>query len=385
MHIIPFPRVASNPSTPTTNVAPSTSTHIPGTHSSSAINDMDAVNDINVEEESNNRPMIRPVGGGFYPSKVASKAITATIKQQFDQPWLTWGTIPKSERGLYFQRFKRKVSWRVEDEDRILKNFHSKASHRLSEMFKEARREGKRPNWIGDSIWNSLLEKWNMPMYREKCDTAKKNRLSEKGGSLHTGDLSACMTMLFTEELGRAVHVDEIFEQTHIRKATGDFVDERSRRTHEEFQNRFSQALSETASVGVSQSTPMDPAEEERLRNRCWLEAAGGSYIQQTQASSSQQVNPEQIIQLQTRLATSEERIRQMSSQFQTQFDTIQNFIGAIIQYLPPPAAAVAQTIFQQPNTEQGNQAEQENQVQHQQVEQDHEEAPTSPRPYRDY
>jgi len=52
---------------------------------------------------------------------------------------------------------------------------------------------------------------------------------------------------------------------------------------------------------------------------------------------------------------------------------------------LPPPAAAVAQTIFQQPNTEQGNQAEQENQVQHQQVEQDHEEAPTSPRPYRDY
>ncbi|QCE14006.1 internalin A [Vigna unguiculata] len=50
-------------------------------------------------------------------------------------------------------------------------------------------------------------------------------------------------------------------------------------------------------------------------------------YIQQTQTSSSQQVNPEQIIQLQTRLATSEERIRQMSSQFQTQFDTIQIFI----------------------------------------------------------
>jgi len=60
----PSPRVASNPSTPTTNVAPSSSTHIPGTHSSSAVNDMDAVNDINVEEESNNRPMIRPVGGG---------------------------------------------------------------------------------------------------------------------------------------------------------------------------------------------------------------------------------------------------------------------------------------------------------------------------------
>ncbi|XP_027931994.1 uncharacterized protein LOC114187816 [Vigna unguiculata] len=205
-------------------------------------------------------------------------------------------------------------------------------------MFKEARREGKRPDWIRDSIWNSLLEKWNMPMYREKCDTAKKNRLFEKGGSLHTGGSISVHdhAIHLTEELGRAVHVDEIFEQTHIRKATGDFVDERSRRTH-------------------------------------------------TQASSSQQVNPEQIIQLQTRLATSEERIHQMSSQFQTQFDTIQNFIGAIIQYLPPSAAAIAQTIFQQPNIVQGNQAEQENQVQHQQVEQDQEEAHISPRPYRDY
>jgi len=53
-------------------------------------------------------------------------------------------------------------------------------------MFKEARREGKRPDWIGDSIWNNLFEKWNMLVYREKCDTTKKNRLSEKGGSFHT-------------------------------------------------------------------------------------------------------------------------------------------------------------------------------------------------------
>jgi len=60
----PSPRVASNPSTPTTNVAPSTSTHILETHSSSAVNDIDVVNDINVEEESNNHPIIRPVGGG---------------------------------------------------------------------------------------------------------------------------------------------------------------------------------------------------------------------------------------------------------------------------------------------------------------------------------
>ncbi|XP_052735541.1 uncharacterized protein LOC128197526 [Vigna angularis] len=36
-------------------------------------------------------------------------------------------------------------------------------------------------------------------------------------------------------ELGRVVHVDEVFTQTHIRKGTGKYVDERSRKTIEDF------------------------------------------------------------------------------------------------------------------------------------------------------
>jgi len=41
----------------------------------------------------------------------------------------------------------------------IVKNFHYRASHRLSEMFKKARKEGEKPGWIGTFIWNNLLEK----------------------------------------------------------------------------------------------------------------------------------------------------------------------------------------------------------------------------------
>ncbi|CAJ1968927.1 unnamed protein product [Sphenostylis stenocarpa] len=33
-----------------------------------------------------------------------------------------------------------------------------------------------------------------------------------------------------------------------------------------------------TSNVGDSQCTPLDPVEEKRLRNRCWLEVAGGRY-----------------------------------------------------------------------------------------------------------
>ena len=120
------------------------------------------------------------------------------------------GAIPKGDRDLFFQHFKvlifipfkkfnftiwiddsccfaEKVTWKVEDEEKVKKNFHTKASHTLSQMFKDTRQEGKRPKWIDNSVWNNLLEQWNMSVSRSKCDTTKKNRLSEKGGCLHIG------------------------------------------------------------------------------------------------------------------------------------------------------------------------------------------------------
>ncbi|XP_022633864.1 uncharacterized protein LOC106755087 [Vigna radiata var. radiata] len=147
-------------------------------------------------------------------------------------------------------------------------------------MFKKARRLGKKPESMGEEVWNALSEKWNMPLYRQKCETAKKNRTSEKGGCLHTGGSISVHehAICLSRELGRTVHVDEIFQQTHIRASTGEFVDERSRRTHEQFQARFSQVVYETASVGALASAPLDPVDEERLRNQCWFEVAGGRY-----------------------------------------------------------------------------------------------------------
>ncbi|XP_052731962.1 uncharacterized protein LOC128196132 [Vigna angularis] len=357
----PSPHVGSNPTTPTNMPSPSPIGDNPP-RSSSAANDF--------EDVSNNRPIITPIGGGFYPTKTASKAITATIKAQFDEPWVTWGQIPQTRRDVFFERFRRKVSWRSNHEEKVKKNFHTKASHRLSEMFKKARTEGKKPDWMGDIVWNGLLEKWNMPVYRQKCETAKKNRTSDKGGCLHTGGSISVHehAIRLSQELGRSVHVDEIFQQTHIRASTGEFVDERSRRTHEEFEARFSQIRSETASVGASTCAPLDPADEERLRNQCWLDVAGGrykgrvygignvsaqddcvdSYIQQTQASSSQQPIAEDILNLHTRVSTHDDQLRQMNSQ-------LQGFIGVMMQYLPPPAAAIAQQFLQSQNQPQAN------------------------------
>jgi len=116
----------------------------------------------------------------------------------------------------------------------------------------------------------------------------------------------------------------------------------------------------------TSISTPLDFTEEERLRNNCWLEAAGGRYkgrmyevgrvdrqdhcvdhyLQQTQTSFNKKVDSEEIVELRQQLSTNEEQIRHMNSQFQS-------FHDLMIQYLSPEVVAVAQHIFQQLNTQQ--------------------------------
>jgi len=83
------------------------------------------------------------------------------------------------------------------EENEIKKAFNLKASHRLSEMFRDARNENKRPYWIGDRVWNDLLSHWNAPEYRSKCAHAKKIRHLKRVGVCKQVVLSACRIMPF--------------------------------------------------------------------------------------------------------------------------------------------------------------------------------------------
>ncbi|XP_068494887.1 uncharacterized protein [Phaseolus vulgaris] len=144
-------------------------------------------------------------------------------------------------------------------------------------MFMEARKNGKKPIWMFDDVWTSLLSQWNSPDFRSKCVQNQKNRTSDTGGSLHTGGSISTHehAIRMAKQLGRPAYIDEVFMQTHIRKSNGEFVDERSRRTHEEFQSRLSQVRSEVC-ISESGSSPIDSAEEDRIRLESWLLAAGG-------------------------------------------------------------------------------------------------------------
>ncbi|KOM26544.1 hypothetical protein LR48_Vigan292s000100 [Vigna angularis] len=136
-----------------------------------------------LDQPLHDRPWIESYGKGFIPSRVASQAITRSIKQQFLSPWPTWGAIPDDDKKPFWERFQ-------------------------------------------------------------------------------------------AQALGRAVHVDEVFAQTHVRKGTNQFVDERSRKTHKEFSTRLSQVRSEHELA----PTPNDGnnAEDDIRRTHCWIDIVGG-------------------------------------------------------------------------------------------------------------
>ncbi|KOM54663.1 hypothetical protein LR48_Vigan10g055500 [Vigna angularis] len=127
-----------------------------------------------------------------------------------------------------------------------------KASHRLSEMF------------------------MNAPEFCNKCATAQRNRASEKGGTLHTGGSITVHehAIRMAQALGRAIHVDEVFAQTHVRKGTNEFVDERSRKTHEEFSTRLSQVRSEHGSAPTPDNTSNE--DDDIRRTQCCVDVIGG-------------------------------------------------------------------------------------------------------------
>jgi len=141
----------------------------------------------------------------------------------------------------------------------------------------------------------------------------------------------------------------------------------------EEFEARLSQARSDAASsIGESQLTPLDPAEEQRLRSRCWVAAArpkckgrlygigdlahtykcgSDRFMQHTQGSFGHAEDAAEINRLREELRQSKEEMHVFQS--------------VVLQFLPPE---VWNIINQQQQTHQQHQDHHQDQADDQQT-----------------
>ncbi|KAH1192555.1 hypothetical protein GmHk_19G053762 [Glycine max] len=181
----------------------------------------------------NDRLMITLINGAFHPSKVAAKAVTLSIRQQFGHSWPTWGAIPKDHQ----------------------------------ELFSSVLRE----NWFGDLRKRMKLRKFLTR--KALIDFLRCLGMSEMKIKGHIGLEIMYGTICY--HIG--MHLGT-FPSVHRQKKKKIRHLKRWMYAHRWFYqhsgSRHSLVRLDTASsVGESQFTLLDPAKEQRL-HRCWVAAA---------------------------------------------------------------------------------------------------------------
>lgn len=158
----------------------------------------------------------------FLPSRPAANAVREAIRELYRYPWTSWSDLNEDERTYFFNGFRvsvhfniskcvvffnllsylilcnicflnvftmqKRVAWHKSQEAAVKDLFHKKAAQRLPDLLRRVRMGRNRPLWMGEQVYNHLRDHiWNDPNFKAKCERNKKNRASEKGGSLHTG------------------------------------------------------------------------------------------------------------------------------------------------------------------------------------------------------
>ncbi|KAK2415939.1 hypothetical protein QL285_038376 [Trifolium repens] len=178
----------------------------------------------------------------FQPQKAATSAIGFIIKQNYQEPWLTWGEIRAAKIGndrvwnRFWKAFKMKCTFLKSREFEVIQIFDHKCSKKLSTLLLEARnrhRNGKEPpGWIGPGeTWTELCRKWDDPDYVSKCKKNKQNRAAKPEASIHTtgSTSSGTVRIRYYREHGCYPTLADMNEELH-RKADGSWDSARAKR-----------------------------------------------------------------------------------------------------------------------------------------------------------
>ncbi|XP_043809775.1 uncharacterized protein LOC122723085 [Manihot esculenta] len=202
------------------------------------------------------RQTISLINNNLHPSEMCSRRITLIVKERLVKEGHCWKTVPNETKEFYWQEFKKKAAepyrglmWEI--------------------------RKGKAKNLATPgSVLRKWQETWNTSEYKEKCEKFSANRCSEAGSSGSGISEHACGSVSqythqrrMRKRLGREPHPHELFEATHKRKGTEEFVDARSKAIYDKYIQ-----LKEAATHQQEGSNEPTPINEAQL----YYEAVGG-------------------------------------------------------------------------------------------------------------
>nr|GMC49304.1 putative transposase En/Spm [Ipomoea batatas] len=217
-------------------------------------------------DPNDDRIFIRPIGMKALEPYDGHRKITESITRYFPEAVKTFKGAPQSMKDIWFNEYKKLCKWNPEDEAVIRKIYESIAARRLSDTLCQVRanlEKGKsRPKWMSNLVLAQYQSLWDKEEFKKLSKKNKENRNSDCGGmgpSLHTGG-SIPITehrRRLRKKLGEEPSHAVLFQATHKRKKTDEFVCKRA------------QQVMETVSQIQQNQPELDQA-------TAWYEAAGG-------------------------------------------------------------------------------------------------------------
>ncbi|OMO50456.1 Transposase, Ptta/En/Spm, plant [Corchorus capsularis] len=188
--------------------------------------------------------------------------ITATILNNYNDPYPTWGQYPKPAQIGLWQKFQAKYTWGEGLDEVVEKIWHTKCSRGLRDAVCRAKKYGCEkaginpydPNadwskvkscrhkdcFIPQRVWEILVDDiWSIEKNRKNAENGKRNRNSETGGSVtkHTGGSRSFAKHRHDMRGKDGVDPSQLdfFKKTHERKNGGAFVDKKSKSVSDKY------------------------------------------------------------------------------------------------------------------------------------------------------
>ncbi|MQL78737.1 hypothetical protein Taro_011155, partial [Colocasia esculenta] len=189
------------------------------------------------------------ISGGKIDPGPASCYITSLLHAHVPEPVGSWKEFPPSVRELLFGMF-------TEARDKAAKTTGSQDPTAWMDYG---------PVWMRRDHWECLYHRWATGPWQERSQAAKRNRAAHSKKNVHTsGSVSyATHSQKLRHELEHAPTFRELFDRTHKRKGTNDYVSERARTIAETYDRTMADRYAE--------GTP-----QPYLDLEAWVDAVGG-------------------------------------------------------------------------------------------------------------
>ncbi|MQM01924.1 hypothetical protein Taro_034683, partial [Colocasia esculenta] len=172
-----------------------------------------------------------------------TRSITKALLQYLPGPIAQWKEYPR-ETSHHFATEREvadaRTTWNKIAANRFTDylNKHKVAAKKASGNFDDPLMwKGRGPPAIRRDYWDAMCDKWATEDFRHRSKIAAENRTKMPEATLHTSSSISFgrQKRKMEKEKGGSVSYKELFEQTHRRKTTGDFVSQKVKEVMETY------------------------------------------------------------------------------------------------------------------------------------------------------